>query len=237
MADAHAWVEVRFPGYGWLMFDPTPTKANAAVAAYDGPSALGNNPQGNLNSGDSANGGGGRVTGRFPPKNPEHGLGEGVTFLTPKNAPHPRSSTTWKPLVALAAGAVILMGLVGLPLAKLIRRRWARRRDRGTTSRVLAAYVAVLDTAADVGMGRRPAETLEEYRTRLTQTVPFSNGDFDALTALAQRAAYAGGSLEPQADRPATVLARRASKDVRKAAGPWRSLVGAYRMGSARGLD
>ena len=31
--DAHAWVEVLFPGFGWLAFEPTPGRSNP-VAGY-----------------------------------------------------------------------------------------------------------------------------------------------------------------------------------------------------------
>ncbi|MDO9409405.1 transglutaminase domain-containing protein [Patulibacter sp.] len=31
--DAHAWIEVYFPGYGWIPFNPTPADAEATVAA------------------------------------------------------------------------------------------------------------------------------------------------------------------------------------------------------------
>ena len=120
-----------------------------------------------------------------------------------------------------------------IPLAKAMRRRWARRRrDRGTGGRVLAAYVAVLDTAADVGLGKRPAETPQEYRERLGAAVPFSNGDFEELTALAQRAAYAGGSLDPGADSRAAEFSRRSARELRRSVGPWRTLAGAYRLRS-----
>ena len=33
-ANAHAWVEVLFPGYGWLAFEPTPTRNNPVADSY-----------------------------------------------------------------------------------------------------------------------------------------------------------------------------------------------------------
>ena len=46
--NAHAWVEVWFPGYGWLAFDPTPGRGSLA-AAYSASST-------GFNAGDAADG-------------------------------------------------------------------------------------------------------------------------------------------------------------------------------------
>ncbi|MDP9119395.1 MAG: DUF3488 and transglutaminase-like domain-containing protein, partial [Actinomycetota bacterium] len=34
---AHSWVEVYFSGWGWMPFEPTPTRVNPSVVAYDPP--------------------------------------------------------------------------------------------------------------------------------------------------------------------------------------------------------
>ncbi len=37
--NAHAWVEVLFPGYGWLTFEPTPGRQNVAAYPYTDPTS------------------------------------------------------------------------------------------------------------------------------------------------------------------------------------------------------
>ena len=57
-------------------------------------------------------------------------------------------------------------------------------------------------------MPRRPGETLEEYRQRLSTSGAFTDGHLDRLTSIAGRAAYApAGSAG--ADRPGGLRGRR----------------------------
>jgi transglutaminase-like putative cysteine protease len=239
-ADAHTWVEVRFPGYGWLAFDPTPTKANVSISRYDAPSPLNITY---ITGQPPVTGGKGSTDGTANtcvanPKNCDPRtrgdlfLGQpGGRDLTPSNLPTFHPTPHRRPIGFTALGIVALLVLIGLPLFKVSRRRWARRRGHRGGGRVLAEYTAVLDAAADVGFGRRPWETPEEYRARLVASVPFSDGDFDALTLLAERAAYAGGAMAKDDEAEAVERSRRAAREIRRAAGPIRSLTGAYRMG------
>jgi transglutaminase-like putative cysteine protease len=239
-ADAHTWVEVRFPGYGWLAFDPTPTRSNPSIARYDAPSPL------NLSyftSGPSTQSGGDQGPGTAgndcvnnqrncnPRSRPDQFGQVPGRQLTAQNFPTFRPAPDRRPMFLWLLGLLALGLLICLPIAKAFRRRFIRRRGRGNGGRVLAEYTALLDTAADVGFGKRPWETLDEYRARLTATIPFSNGDFEALTVLAERAAYSGGSMAPSEEDEAAERSRRATRDIRKAAGPMRSVAGAYRLG------
>jgi hypothetical protein len=241
-ANAHAWVEVLFPNYGWLQFEPTPGRNNPVASPYDAPATVPLGPQTScarfnkhnicIDSGRGGIGGSGRNRGnstRYESKL-THELRNTVGQPLPgfRVQPEPLSSRAraW----AVRVGLLLLAGLaIGIPAYKLARRRAILRHGRRPDDRVLAAYRALLADASDLGWGRRPSETPREYRDRLTANAPFHNGDLDRLTTLADRAAY-GHGVAPDEARQAVVSAKRVTRDLRKATPPLRRMAGLFRI-------
>jgi transglutaminase-like putative cysteine protease len=252
-SDAHAWVEVLFPDYGWLAFEPTPTRGVRPAAVPDtylnpttpaapipgGEDRPGANlPRGGAGAEGCENAG---VPGQLCNSdflNP--GASGGVDALPPgflqgTGPPPPPEDESgysvpyrWILLGLLALGAILL---IVIPIVKVLARRVVLRRSREPREHVLAAYRVFDGEAADIGMGRRAGETLEEHRARLAATVAFSDGHLGRLTDAAERAAY--GSMDPtREEADASVRdAHVAIKDLRKQAGVLRRIVGTYRPG------
>jgi transglutaminase-like putative cysteine protease len=251
--DAHAWVEVYFQDYGWLPFEPTPQRPNpighiensylnpaSTISAVDPPtggargepgssSQAQTGPAGCIVSGrrlpvrictevgqtaQGRFGGGRRSTSAAPPLEPP-GAGYGVPLRVALS-------------IALLIGLVLL---VVVPVVKFtVRLRLSHRRGAPRDT-ALAAFRLFDGEAADVGLGRRPGETLSEYRGRLTERVRFSDGHLERLTSVATRAAYAEDEVDPDEARAALRDARSAIRDVRRDAGLARRLIGVYRPG------
>jgi hypothetical protein len=85
--------------------------------------------------------------------------------------------------------------------------------------------------AADLGLGRREGETLEEHRARLSAAVALSDGHLGHLAALTARAAYAEDPPSPAEANQAVRDARTAIGDLRRDAGWLRRIAGTYRPG------
>jgi transglutaminase-like putative cysteine protease len=229
--DAHAWVEVLFPKYGWLMFEPTPTRRNPATAAFDFPvlppppstGSSGCVPRSKPPFGDACEESsaktptprGGRKTGDEP-VGPEPAGGSNTI-------PHP---TSWRVLAFELAVLLALFVLAAIPAAKAIRRRRSLRRARIPGERVLAAYEALAAQAGDLGLGRGDSETLWEYRGRLRDRVPGLDGRFDRLTGLAGRAAYSGRGISDEQAAEALNTARQSLRLIRRSTSFGRRVMG-----------
>jgi hypothetical protein len=130
-------------------------------------------------------------------------------------------------------GLLILLGvlLVVVPIAKSAWRRRLLRRSREPREHILAAYRVFDGEAADLGLGRREGETLDEHRARLAAAIAFTDGHVGRLTTQATRAAYAAEPPSPEEARSAVEDAHGAIRELRKDAGLIRRIVGTYRPG------
>ena len=220
---AHAWVEMFFPEYGWLPFEPTPTRNNPTAPHL---SAQAPSFPGGGQGVDAATGGG-----RAQRENPQlghverrHGGGGGqAATLEAEEQPAP----LW---MRVALGALgLLLVVAAIPAWKWASRRRRLRRASTPRERVLAAFDVLEERAADVGLDRRPEETLLEYEARLRGTITLRNGDLERLTGLVTRAAYGTEELLAAEARLAADALRVLTGDLRRHAGRGRALVGTIR--------
>jgi transglutaminase-like putative cysteine protease len=242
--NAHSWVEVEFPGYGWLAFEPTPTRNNPVASSYDAPVTTGGigSCQNPLPRGrgcadgpgiGGAGGPGGALSG--PAQKLLHpDLGGPIVTPTAARAPRPEplADRLRRYGVLVGVGLLVLL-LIATPPVKSLRRRMRLRSGRhGAEARVTAAYEVLCEEAADVGLGRRPFETPNEYRRRLVAFAPSCDAALGRLTDLTIRANYAlNGIGPPEADEAAS-LSRDVARALRRATPGIRRVVGMYRIGS-----
>lgn len=241
--DAHAWVEVLFPRYGWLDFNPTPVSENPVSLPYDNDTQPSNAITNCLHP-DPKTGicnDGGRAPSQqqvIARKGLIQKLNSDTAYANrnlsiPASAPVHRSP--WRGIVGWLLVAAVGAAALGIPIAKAARRRVAIASARAPRGRVLAAYRVLLERAGDAGLGRGDAETPQEYRDRLEASVAFGNGDLARLTDLTVRAAYGTGEVTERDAAEAVRAARRVAAEIRRAAGRLRAALGTYRM-PPRGL-
>ncbi|MGI8573835.1 MAG: transglutaminaseTgpA domain-containing protein [Egibacteraceae bacterium] len=181
-ANAHAWVEVLFPGYGWVSFEPTPRRdGNVLVPTATNltPSSTESDP---TQLGDGAAAGEQQLP--FAQVGEEQRLanrasGDQLTGgIGPQGEAQAGSPTTRLPLTLAVLGAAALALLIAVRL---------RRSDAGhadPTARVLATR-AHLDRVGR-GLGQPPltSETDREYLRRLSAA---ATGDTTLAARLATR--------------------------------------------------
>ncbi|MEX0989676.1 MAG: DUF3488 and transglutaminase-like domain-containing protein [Actinomycetota bacterium] len=242
--NAHAWVEVFFPNYGWLAFEPTPSRDNLAAASYLAPTTLtpctGRNCETGPRRGDRGTRSGAGGTGdRARPR------ADRIANDAPL-PPAPLPEPSWRRYVAPTLGLVALFLAIGLalvPPAKALRRqvRLARARTKDPRELVLATYDVFAARAGDLGLRRQPNETFEEFGARVRLAAAPTGGPRRAnasddlglrsLTTLAERAAFGAGPVQPQEARHARRSARSALHDLRKRRGRLRHLGSVWRRG------
>ena len=162
--DAHAWVEVWFPRYGWLTFDPTPGRGQLS-GTYTFASQFSSVNESIPNAVGKR---GEEGTGR--PTFTGSGSGGGVA------SDHPV-------LRAIAVALVLL--LVGIGLVKLVLRR-ARDLARDPRRRAAAARCELADFLRDQRLDVPPSATLADLRQLLDSELGVDARAFSAAAGAAR---------------------------------------------------
>jgi transglutaminase-like putative cysteine protease len=161
--DAHTWVEVWFKGYGWLPFDPTPTRGRLSQSYSASSTAFNRAAAARLFAGIVR---GGEVFGRglkfsgpppFDPtlRTPRSAADVGVRGLAPP-PPSSRSHSLAAFVALLVAGIV-----AAIVLAKTARRR-LRYATRDPRRIAVACSRELVDFLADQRVAVAPGATLNE---------------------------------------------------------------------------
>ncbi len=166
--EAHSWVEVFFPAYGWIPFEPTPDGTNGPI----------NRPltRDQLNTpADVAPTGAARI----PPNLREP---EGAALSGNAGAPF---SDIWRPMLVVAGGLFLLLGV-----AALLALRWllvARDLPR--------IWRRLLFLGDRLKVPRHTGDTPEEFGGRLATSLPPLDEEVRRLATLYTRASFREGGL------------------------------------------
>jgi transglutaminase-like putative cysteine protease len=223
--EAHAWPEVYLAPFGWVAFEPTPSRSMPGAEAYtglDGPRA-----------GTGADPANAAVTttpttsAAAPAAGPDTTAPAAAAARASAGARGGSGFPVPFPLVVL--GAAVAAYAIGVPLALRLRR--TRRRARTTTpsGRVLLAWTEAEEHLASAGLGRRPAETAPEYAARASSGAHGAGPEIIALAGYVTAATFAPAGADERTAADAELAAAAVRSEVARDVTPVRRAV--------RGLD
>ncbi len=210
--DAHAWVEAFFPKYGWIPFEPTPTRNLPEVQASTTNAAWAKSVGDQKNAGQfgiQSHQLQRRLVGAAGPHVPNSGHGHGSGGGGAPDVVAARSGGHSFFLWALSAAAILIAVLAAVKLVA-VRWRYLRRGPRGQAS---AAYHELATYIGDQGVRVNANATFEELARLVEQTWGV---DASPLAKAGSAARYAPPAIADRAGHEVRPALRRIRRDLRK---------------------
>jgi hypothetical protein len=200
--EAHAWVEIFFPDYGWVAFEPTPRADVTEVPPYaTTPGQVEPSQEPSVEA---------TPTPTTAPKGPSasHGPQEDPAGLTTTS--HGRPAWVFVAFIAaaiVAIGGLVLVSTIGL-------RALRRRRAHDVRSASVVRYQEFLTWCAGAGLGRGLGETPVEHAARLGTESTSAVEPLERLARLVDTALWGGnGGVKAEEIDRAAEEARAALKE------------------------
>jgi transglutaminase-like putative cysteine protease len=172
-ADAHSWVEVYFPKYGWIEFEPTASQP--AIVRPIGPAGsagLGN--EGFVDFGD--------ILADETGQTARDRLLEGGADVAPGlvfTLPFMETQVT-VPGSVISGTAILLAGFILVALGGM---GWWWRQQARPAGDIYKLYQRMLRLAAWMGLTMRPWQTPYEHASQLQRRLPERQGEIGAITS------------------------------------------------------
>jgi transglutaminase-like putative cysteine protease len=187
-SDVTAWTEVNLAGYGWVAFDPTPSKDRKLKSLSNEPQSV-PRPQ---------------VENPPPPPQKPGSLEQDTT--PPGSAPDAiknKFTIDWGLIGKVAAvGGIPLIFIIG-PIVLIIglkmRRRRARMSSDSLVDRVAGGWAEIVDRARDLGRSPTPSATRTEQAEQLVSSFPrlTEKADPRVLARQADMTVFAPDTITP----------------------------------------
>lgn len=212
---AHAWPEVYLEGFGWVAFEPTPTRAIPSGEAYTG---IPESPDDVADEAPTTTAPQTNAPDTAPPVSVPELDGDDAAAVTTTGDDPDDPSSPW--LVGPAVAVLVLVGAaIGYTgivlLAKRIRRdRRRRAAARDPRAAVATAWVEALDALTVAGVRARPDETHAELVARVPAALGLDPRLLDDLAEAAAAAAYAADPPSPRQVARAEEAARAVEQAV-----------------------